>query len=289
MKPGSKATNVSFKASCSRISAVSKAKHADSILSAIDQLRKRKVRADVSRICHMVQRQHKLTSEQTRSELEVLANEKLVIKVDFKGSVNYRNAAKWRRLCHGEVAGKDKTAKVADDCGKRNKIGRRVLKAVKSQLGDVTKGQTAVESGSSDAVNGVTLKHIENWIRDKWGADVADSMDAIKAAAAAEVNKGHLVELPDGSYTLHKEETDTTVSEQPQKRGPGRPRTEVKHRKSLPASESDTSVNNSGSVTDLPSVPLNVAKSSSQKKFGSKRKVCQSCFPTFLYLTLSSW
>jgi len=223
-----------------------------------------------------------LTAEQTRAELDVLVSEKLVVKVDFKGSVSYRNEAKWQRQWHGK-------APVAVGCSKRNKTGRRVLKAVKNlirQLESSSENQeqltnkcpsSAADSAASKE-NGITLGQIENWIREKWGADVAESMDAIKAAATTEVNRGHLVELPDGSYTLHKQ-VAVTAMEQPQKRGPGRPRNEEKVRglagKAVAVTESDTTVINSGSTDDTSAGPVNTPKSSSQKKFGAKRKVRQ--------------
>jgi len=288
MKPGSKGSNVIGKSSRSRISTLTKAKHAAAILSTIDQLRKRKARPDLSRICRIVQRQHKLTPEQTRAELDVLVNENLLVKVDFKGSVSFRNAAKWRRQCHGKVAGNSRTVTVAVGCSKQNKTGRRVLKAVKNLIRQLENSsdnqeQSAKKSPclSADVAaseeNGITLNRIENWIREKWGADLADSMDAIKAAATAEVSRGHLVELSDGSYTLHKQVSAASV-EQPIKRGPGRPRNEEKVRslsgKSVAVTESDTT----GTVTSSPTddstaMSVNTAKSSSQKKFGGKRKV----------------
>lgn len=297
MKPSSTGGKSAGKASRFRTSKPSKAKHAGQILSTIDQLRKRKARPNLSRICHMVQRQHKLTSEQTRAELELLVGEKLVVKVDYKGSVSYQNATELRRQRHGEAAVDERPATVTDDCSKRNKTERRVLKAVRNltrQLGNssVKQAQSSSASGNSSSTskgNGVSINQIENWIREKWGADAVDSMDAIKAASAAEVRRGHLVEQPDGSYTLHKDEANTAATQQIQKRGPGRPRNEDKLRgsagKSAAASESDTAVNNSGSVADS-SAPVNSAKSSSQKKFGGKQKVNQSSFAVFSHAYL---
>ena len=296
MKPGSGGGKLTGKASRSRSSTLSKAKHADPILSTIDELCKRKARPDLSRICHMVQLKHKLTSEQTRAELEILVSEKLVVEVDLKGSTRFQNAAKWRRQRYGQAAGNERTATGADNCAKRNKTGRRVLKAVKNltrQLGNssVKQVQLAGESVKSAAglaaskQNSVTLNQIESWIREKWGADVADSMDAIKAAATAEVNRGHLVELSDGSYTLHKQEVNTTATEQTQKRGPGRPRNEDKLRslvgKPVAVSDAEIAASNSGSIADSSPVPVNSAKSSSQKKFGGKRKVDLSYFMVY--------
>jgi len=296
MKPGSKGSNSVRQTSRSGISTLSKAKHASAILSTIDQLRKRKVRPDFGRICRVVQRQHKLTAEQTRTELDVLVGEKLVVKVDFKGSVSYRNAAKWRRQCRGEAPSNDRSVvtAAAASYSKRNKTGRRIIKAVKSLENSYDsfdeQEQSANRSPSSAAgvaalkENGVTLNRIKNWIREKWGAGVADSMDAVKDAATAEVNRGHLVELSDGSYALN-EQVSASAVEQMQKRVPGRPKTEEKVRgisgKSVAVTESYTIVNNSRLADDLSTVSVTSAKGSSQKKFGGKRKVYQSSFSVF--------
>ena len=292
MKPGSKGGKLAGKASRCRTTTQSKAKHAGSILSTIDQLRKQKARPDLSRISHLIQRQHKLTFEQTRAELDILVNEKLVVKVDCKDTVSYHNVAKWRRQRLGKVAGHEKTPIIAGSCSKRNKTGRRVLKAVKNlilQVRNSSVKQDKLPSREVDVAalkeNGVTLNQIENWIREKWGSAVADSMEAIKVAATAEVNRGHLVELTDGSYTLHKEEVSMTAPEQTQKRGPGRPKSEDKHRslagKSAAVSESAT-VSNSGLAVDSPAAPVSSARNSSQKKFGGKRKVEYSWFSVIL-------
>jgi len=292
MKPGSKGGKLASKASHSRTTTQSKAKHADSILSTIDQLRKQKARPDLSRISHLIQRQHKLTFEQTRAELDILVSEKLVVKVDCKDTVSYHNVAKWRRQRLGKVAGHEKATIIAGSCSKRNKTGRRVLKAVRNLILQV--GNSSVKpSREADIAalkeNGVTINQIENWIREKWGSAVADSMEAIKVAATAEVNRGHLVELTDGSYTLLKEEVSITTPEQTHKRGPGRPKSEDKHRslagKSAAVSESAT-VSNSVLAIDLPVVPVSSARNSSQKKFGGKRKVEYLCFSALLFVFL---
>jgi len=75
MKPGSRGGKSSGVAGYPRTSTRSKAEHAGLILSAIDQLRKRKALPDLSRICHLAQRQQKLTIEQTRAELNILVSE----------------------------------------------------------------------------------------------------------------------------------------------------------------------------------------------------------------------
>lgn len=64
------------------------------ILGSIDSLRSRKARPDLERICRMVKRRHGSDWDRTRTELEKLIEEQTVLKVNYKGSVSYRNAAK---------------------------------------------------------------------------------------------------------------------------------------------------------------------------------------------------
>ncbi|KAL0993248.1 hypothetical protein UPYG_G00105180 [Umbra pygmaea] len=67
------------------------------ILDTIDSLRSRKARPDLERICRMVRRRHGSEPEQTCAELEKLIQEQTVLKVNYKGSISYRNAAKVHR------------------------------------------------------------------------------------------------------------------------------------------------------------------------------------------------
>ncbi|XP_060686630.1 sterile alpha motif domain-containing protein 13 isoform X1 [Hemiscyllium ocellatum] len=65
------------------------------ILETIDSLRTRKARPDVERICRMIERKYGLSPAETQQQLEKLVRAELVIKVAYKGSNSYRNAAKW--------------------------------------------------------------------------------------------------------------------------------------------------------------------------------------------------
>jgi len=211
--------------------------------------------------------------------------------------VSYRIVPKRRK----QLTSTDRIAAVAVSCRKRNQTERRVLKAVRNLIHQaansfVQKGQLSSSGSSSSSTvdvvvskenGGITLNQIQSWIGEKWGTDAADSMEAIKTAAAVEVNRGTLAELTDGSYTLHKEEVSMATSEQLQKRGPGRPKNEDKLRslagKSAAVTEPATTVNNNIAVSDSSTVPVSSAKSSSQKRFGGKRKVhflvlLYSCF-----------
>nr|XP_057939907.1 sterile alpha motif domain-containing protein 1 isoform X2 [Doryrhamphus excisus] len=72
-------------------------KYREWILETIDSLRSRKARPDLERICRMVRRRHGSDPDRTREELEKLIQEQAVLKVSYKGSISYRNAAKVQR------------------------------------------------------------------------------------------------------------------------------------------------------------------------------------------------
>lgn len=67
------------------------------ILDTIDSLRSRKARPDLERICRMVRRRHGPEPERTRAELEKLIQQRAVLRVSYKGSISYRNAARVQR------------------------------------------------------------------------------------------------------------------------------------------------------------------------------------------------
>ncbi|XP_010901554.2 atherin [Esox lucius] len=76
---------------------MSEPKYRDWILETIDSLRSRKARPDLDRICRMVRRRHGPDPDRTREELEKLIQDQTVLKVSYKGSISYRNAAKVQR------------------------------------------------------------------------------------------------------------------------------------------------------------------------------------------------
>lgn len=71
--------------------------HRDIILQTIDKLRKRKTRPNLSRICHNIQRIYGIAQKDIIVEIDKLVDQKLVLKVEYKGSVSFRNAAKYNK------------------------------------------------------------------------------------------------------------------------------------------------------------------------------------------------
>ncbi|KAL2101614.1 hypothetical protein ACEWY4_003375 [Coilia grayii] len=76
---------------------MSEPRYREWILETIDSLRSRKARPDLERICRMVRRRHGSEPDRTCKELEKLIQEQTVLKVNYKGSISYRNAAKVQR------------------------------------------------------------------------------------------------------------------------------------------------------------------------------------------------
>ncbi|KAJ3601415.1 hypothetical protein NHX12_032383 [Muraenolepis orangiensis] len=76
---------------------MSECKYREWILDTIDSLRSRKARPDLERICRMVRRRHGSDPDRTCAELDKLIQEQTVLKVNYKGSISYRNAAKVQR------------------------------------------------------------------------------------------------------------------------------------------------------------------------------------------------
>ncbi|GAB0201758.1 sterile alpha motif domain-containing protein 1 [Grus japonensis] len=85
------------------------------ILDTIDSLRSRKARPDLERICRMVRRRHGPEPERTRAELEKLIQQRAVLRVSYKGSISYRNAARPPRSGTETAAREEEEEEEEDD------------------------------------------------------------------------------------------------------------------------------------------------------------------------------
>ena len=174
---------------------MAEAKHKDLILETIDSLRKRKARPDMERICHMVERRHNITFEETEADLEKLVDCGIVIKVDYKGSTSYRNAAKWRK---SHLMGS----------GLNSHDGIRRLHSVVSALLAETLPPTDAAptdaegtprpQGGSAGVSGPSIE--KRLLEEEDTAHLAPT--AIHAALNKEVEVGRLKLLPSGNYIV---------------------------------------------------------------------------------------
>lgn len=149
------------------------------ILETIDQLRKRKARPDRDRICHMVERKHALSFEETEADLERLVDTGIILKVDYKGSTSYRNASKWKK------------SHLGGNVLNSNETSQRIRTAVR---------ELTAACGDGGA-RGATLRDIENWIEAH-----GDCQKLVKnhllVVITREVDAGRLKKLQSGHYVV---------------------------------------------------------------------------------------
>ncbi|KAG9262722.1 atherin-like [Astyanax mexicanus] len=126
---------------------MSNLRYRDWILDTIDSLRSRKARPDLERICRMVRRRHGSDPERTRAELERLIQERAVLKVSYKGSTSYRNAARVQRK------GRRTTADQTTDSTDNNKLELSLRDRERSNSGG-SSSSGSNGNGDSSSCNG---------------------------------------------------------------------------------------------------------------------------------------
>ena len=162
----------------------------DWILETIDQLRKRKARPDLERICHMLERKHGVTFEETEADLERLVDAEIVIKVDYKGSTSYRNAAKWRKNHHLGASPNTSLQENAKHARTIKHIARKARNAV-----------NALTNANNNRAEGASLRDIENWISEKTdGNETPITQLQLLSVLNREVSAGRIKQIPGGSY-----------------------------------------------------------------------------------------
>ena len=70
----------------------------DWILTAIDQLKLRKARPDRYRIAYVLNKQFGVDIDAVNEVLEQMTDEHSIVRVDYKGSVSYRDIKNWLRI-----------------------------------------------------------------------------------------------------------------------------------------------------------------------------------------------
>ncbi|KAL3869037.1 hypothetical protein ACJMK2_041781 [Sinanodonta woodiana] len=167
--------------------------HKDRILRIIDQLRQRKARPDMERICHMVARKYGLSYADTETYVEKLVDSGALIKVDFKGSISYRNASRLRKKSYRvNVLNSSSASKLIRD---------------------------AVETLCKDTVLGANPRDIENSIRRKKSEDGDEGEDdedtflcPMHIILQREVEAGRLEKLDNGNYIIALQPAKTKTS-----------------------------------------------------------------------------
>ncbi|KAI8786736.1 atherin isoform X1 [Biomphalaria glabrata] len=185
----------------------SNSKHTEWILETIDHLRRRKARPDLERICHVVRRRFGLSAAETEAKLEKLVDSEIVIKVDYKGSTSYRNAAKWRKSMLG--------CAVLNSTSVSIKIIEAILDISAAQINAIEANQTpndgADESQLSTKVKvaqyatevGVSLESLSKWLKEK-----CEGFDSLKSPLTVilkrEIDAGRVERLMSNSYVVSR-------------------------------------------------------------------------------------
>ncbi|CAN8003973.1 unnamed protein product [Ixodes hexagonus] len=180
---------------------MSTSKHKEIVLETIDQLRKRKARPDFERICHMLYRRHGLTKVEVQSELDVLVDAEVVIKVDYKGSTSYRNAAKWVRFNKSPLsdpAASAAAAATAVPVVPVSMSGHATTQRVSRMIGDAVRDLWCAGYTSSAAIS---PSEVEAYLQSK-EAGIKLTKGALELAFEKEVAAGRLVRLAGGCYGL---------------------------------------------------------------------------------------
>lgn len=160
---------------------MSHSRTADWILETIDHLRKRKARPDLKHICHMVKRRFGLSFRETEAIIEKLVDSEIVIKVDYKGSTSYRNAAKW----------------------KKNNLGGVVLNSsvASGKFREAIEALTHLQENNVDGRRGSSTEEVASWLEKNF-----DGFKELKSPVAVilqrEVDTGHVEKLPDGRFAI---------------------------------------------------------------------------------------
>lgn len=168
------------------------ARNRERILEAIDQLRKRKARPDVTRICNYLFRRFHVSTLDAKADLEWCVTNNIVLKVEYKGSISYRNAAKkWAQMRHREAQGYN-----SNNPNALNKL--TVSKNFMEMLTTVFGGLVMEEPDYLEV--GVPPKEIIDNILSK--DSVRYTRNYIAILLIKEVERGNLIKLENGNFLL---------------------------------------------------------------------------------------
>ncbi|CAH1122678.1 unnamed protein product [Ceutorhynchus assimilis] len=162
------------------------------ILEAIDQLRNRKARPDIARICNYLFRRFHVNSAEARADLEWCVANNIVLKVEYKGNISYRNAAKkWAQIRKREAQqtthkGRNALSKLA--------ISRNFMEMLTNIFGEL------VMQEPDYLEIGVPPTEIMTHILSK--DSVRYTRNYVAILLVKEVERGNLIKLENGNFLL---------------------------------------------------------------------------------------
>lgn len=178
------------------------AKNCERILEAIDQLRRRKARPDIQRICNYLFRRFAINSAEAKNDLQWCVDNKIVLRVEYKGSISYRNAAKKLALSN-----KHRDAQAAGVPDKKTVTNNRKF----AQLLTNAFGELMLQEPDY-LETGVPAPEIIANILSK--DSVRYTKKYISILMDKEVEQGGLIRMPDGNYLMGPSKFDRVETSQ---------------------------------------------------------------------------
>lgn len=152
------------------------------ILEAINHLKHRKARPDLSRISLRMKRKHQMSFAQTKKLLDSLIECGIVVKAVYKNNTSYRDVSKWKK---GRLGGQIMNS---------NKMLKRFIRAIEA---------TEKEKGT-----GVSAKDIEDFLASQGEEKCFLSGAALKDALENEISNGYLRKFSFGTLVHYAVNTD---------------------------------------------------------------------------------
>ncbi|WAR23708.1 KAT6B-like protein [Mya arenaria] len=178
------------------------------ILSIIDQLRQRKARPDLERICHFVERKHGLDRKDAEAHLEKLVDDGTVIKVVYKRGTSYRNATKAKKRAYVSNVLNSKGASQRINEAINALLDKRRYHSLDTESTHSSNGGENVDEKENESSakwtenDGVSSTDIELWIASKHG-DIGPY--PIHWLLQREVDAGNVTLLKNGNFLLRTE------------------------------------------------------------------------------------
>ncbi|KAH9515401.1 hypothetical protein Btru_014368 [Bulinus truncatus] len=155
------------------------------ILEAINHLKHRKARPDLSRISLRMKRKYLMSFAQTRKLLDSLIESGIVVKAVYKNNTSYRDVSKW----------------------KKGRLGGQILNSSKM----LKRFIRAIDSLEKIKGTGVSAQDIEDYLASQGEEKCFLSGAALRDALENEISNGYLKKCSNGpliQYTINKENPD---------------------------------------------------------------------------------
>lgn len=188
-------------------------KNRERILEAIDQLRRRKARPDIQRISSYLFRRFSVSSAEAKNDLEWCVANNFVLKVEYKGNISYRNAAK--KFAQMRQRG-DQSKRAQQQNGKRDKsdgsdkiINSKAIRQFNELLTNAF-GELIVEEPDYLEIGVPSSEIIDNILSKD---SVRYTKKYISLLIEKEVSRGGLIKTSNGNYLMGPAKTEDQEKE----------------------------------------------------------------------------